>query len=99
MYVKLVKMQVIPGKEEEFETISKYNQENSIKEKDIVRFDLLRSKEEPGTYMFYEAYRTREAIEAHKETEHYKKWNTQTATLLARPREREEWTIIAPEKL
>merc|ERR1712136_616503 len=38
------------------------------------RFDLLRNKEEPTKFVFYEAFESDEAVAVHKETSHYKAW-------------------------
>ncbi|CAE7413347.1 lsrG [Symbiodinium natans] len=45
-----------------------------------LRFDLLRDRENPNKFVFYEAYTNDEAITTHKTTAHYKAWADFKAT-------------------
>jgi len=45
-----------------------------------LRFDLLRSKDDPNKFVFYEAYTDDEAAAYHKTTDHYKAWADFKAT-------------------
>lgn len=86
MIVTVVDVHVVPGKAEEFLSFTKYNHDNAIKENGNLRFDVLRSREDPNRFFLYEAYATEEAAKAHKETEHYKKWREGVAPLMAEAR-------------
>lgn len=48
-------------------------------------YDLFRSTEEPLTYHLFEVYRDRAALEAHRETPHYKAYRSKVPDLLAEP--------------
>ena len=72
------------------------NHEASIKEAGNMRFDILQSQEDPTRFLLYEAYESREAAAAHKETEHYKRWRERVADWMAEPRQGIVYNGIRP---
>ena len=86
MIATVVLVDVLPGFEDAFIEITKYNHENSRKEEGNVRFDVLRDNKNPGKFVLYEVYETEEAAARHKETDHYKKWRETVAPMMASPR-------------
>jgi (4S)-4-hydroxy-5-phosphonooxypentane-2,3-dione isomerase len=72
------------------------NQRLSVKEPGNLRFDILRDAENPAKFVFYEAYESEEAVTAHKDTAHYKKWRDTVADWMAQPRRGEKHTIVYP---
>ena len=82
----VVEVYVKPEYLEEFEKISLYNHENSVKEPGNIRFDILKSNDDPCRYTLFEVYESKEAAAAHKETEHYKKWRETVEPMMACPR-------------
>ncbi len=96
MIVRTIKVFVKPESIEAFEKVTVENHEGSIREPGVLRFDVLKSPERPGEYLLYEAYADEQATAAHKETAHYKKWNEATASMMARDRARETWSVVAP---
>ncbi len=86
MIVTIVFVDVIPEFVSEFETITKYNHENSRREPGNVRFDVLRDSSDISKFVLYEVYSDAEAAAAHKETEHYKKWRDTVAPMMRTPR-------------
>jgi autoinducer 2-degrading protein len=99
MIVRLISVWVKPEFREEFIRVSIENHRNSIKEKGNLRFDILQDKNDPNKFVFYEAYESEEASNAHKETPHYKKWKETVENWMARPREGVTYSIIAPEDI
>ncbi|ADN02233.1 antibiotic biosynthesis monooxygenase [Spirochaeta thermophila] len=97
MIVRIITIQVAPGKEKEFEEVTRRNHRGSVQEPGVLRFDVLRSLDTPGKYVLYEVYTDEEATKAHKETEHYKEWKEAAETLTAGPRSGEAFAVIAPE--
>lgn len=87
MLATIVLVDVVPGCEEAFAEITRYNHENSRKEPGNVRFDVLHDNKNPSHYVLYEVYRDADAAAAHKETEHYKKWRETVAPMMATPRQ------------
>ncbi len=81
---------------EDFIRITKENHEMSIKEPGILRFDVLKSYSDKNKFMLYEVYKTEEAVDAHKETAHYEKWKEAVDSMMAKPRERISYEVIAP---
>jgi len=72
------------------------NQKNSVKEPGNLRFDILRDAGNPAKFVFYEAFESEEAVAAHKETAHYKKWRDTVAEWMSQPRRGEKHIIVCP---
>ncbi|MBN2027680.1 MAG: antibiotic biosynthesis monooxygenase [Actinobacteria bacterium] len=96
MIVNCVTVWVKPERVGDFiaETIA--NHEASTAEAGNMRFDVLQSIDEPGRFLLYEAYESREAAAAHKETAHYKAWRDAVADWMERPREGVSHRVIRP---
>jgi quinol monooxygenase YgiN len=67
-------------------------------EEGCLLYDLHRSTDVPGDFLFYEIWSSREAHAAHKQTPHFLRWNARKDTLLA-SRESTFWKKIALEAL
>jgi quinol monooxygenase YgiN len=63
-------------------------------EEGCILYDLHRSTDVPGDFLFYEIWASREAHGAHKQTPHFLRWNARKDTLLA-SRESTFWKKIA----
>ncbi|MFW5718205.1 MAG: antibiotic biosynthesis monooxygenase, partial [Spirochaetota bacterium] len=74
MIVRIITVNVKPGRESDFEAATVKNHEGSIAEPGVLRFDVLRDENNPGAYYLYEAYRDEAATVAHKTTDHYAAW-------------------------
>jgi len=61
-----------------------------------LRFDVLRSVDDPSLFMLYEVYTSEEAVAAHKETPHYLKWRDTVADWMARSREGSKYDVVCP---
>ena len=97
MFVTLVQVHVIPEYIPEFIAASKANHTASVKEPGNLRFDILQSPEDPGRFVLYEAYRTRQDASAHKETGHYRTWRDTVADWMSEPRQGISYTGLYPE--
>jgi quinol monooxygenase YgiN len=64
------------------------------KEDGCILYDLHRSTDIPGDFLFYEIWSSREAHAAHKRTPHFLRWNARKDTLLA-ARESTFWKKIS----
>ncbi|HUN61068.1 MAG TPA: putative quinol monooxygenase [Candidatus Sulfotelmatobacter sp.] len=53
------------------------------KEEGCLQYDLHRSAEQPGTYLFHEVWESREHHTAHTRTPHFLRWNARKDSLLA----------------
>jgi autoinducer 2-degrading protein len=96
MIVRTIKVFVKPESVGAFEELTIENHQGSIREPGVLRFDVLKSPDRPGEYLLYEVYVDDEATAAHRETAHYKKWNQAVDPMMARPRERTAWSVVAP---
>jgi len=86
MYVTLVYVHVKPGFEDRFIAASQENADAAVEEPGNVLFEVLREADDPARFVLYEAYETKEAAAAHKDTPHYLKWRETVADWMAEPR-------------
>ena len=64
------------------------------KEEGCLAYDLHRSADAPGDFLFYEVWASRDAHTAHTRTDHFRRWNARKDTLLS-SRESTFWKQIA----
>ncbi|MCP4131251.1 MAG: antibiotic biosynthesis monooxygenase [bacterium] len=81
---------------DEFISITIENHKGSIQEPGNLRFDVLRSVDDPCRFTLYEAYESEEAAAAHKNTAHYLKWRETVADWMDKPREGIAHSVISP---
>lgn len=86
MHVTIVHVQVKPAHIDEFIRASEKNHHQSVKEPGNLRFDVLQKGDDPGEFALYEAYESKEAAAAHKETAHYLEWRKIVTPWMASPR-------------
>jgi autoinducer 2-degrading protein len=96
MTVTFVHVQVKPEFIESFIEATRENHKQSVKEPGNFRFDILQDAMDRGTFILYEAYEHEEAVAAHKETAHYRKWRDSVASWMAKPREAVKYTLLCP---
>ena len=92
MLILQVNVRVKADYVEAFREASAANAAGSLAEPGISRFDVLQNEEDPTRFMLIEGYRRREAIAAHKETQHYRDWVERVTPMMAEPRTRSWWT-------
>lgn len=97
MDILLVHIRVKPEFVDAFREATLANARASIQEPGIARFDVLQHKEDPTRYVLVEAYRSPEARDRHRETDHYQTWNQTVAEMQAEPRTRALYTLLTPE--
>lgn len=72
MYCIVVKNVIRDGAREEYLAAMLPNAKASVaNEPDCLVFDVLEAKEEPNTFYLYEIYASPDALQTHKQTEHY----------------------------
>lgn len=96
MIVRVITCHVKPGFEAAFEEATVANHRGSIAEPGVLRFDVLKATDSPGTYYLYEVYRDDAATVEHKETAHYKRWREAVAEHMAADRTSAACSVIAP---
>lgn len=97
MIVLHVQVQVKPECVEAFREATIRNASESVKEKGIARFDVVRGKEDPCHFVLVEAYLNQEAVDAHKKTAHYAVWREAVAPMMAAPRQGVFHESVFPE--
>ncbi|TVQ23225.1 MAG: antibiotic biosynthesis monooxygenase [Spirochaetaceae bacterium] len=98
MIVRIVTVRVRSGTEAAFEAATVDNHRGSIAEPGVLRFDVLKDADSPGTYYLYEAYIDEKATRAHKETAHYNTWRVAVADLLDGDRTSVACSVVAPDR-
>ncbi len=97
MYIVCVTIFVKEEYLDKFVEATLENCKNTRKEEGNVRFDFLRSEEEPNRFFLYEVYKTKEDFKKHQETTHYLKWRETVAEMMAQPRQGVRYINIFPE--
>ncbi|MFH1434180.1 MAG: antibiotic biosynthesis monooxygenase [Pseudomonadota bacterium] len=97
MIVYCVTVHVKPESVDAFIEASIINHDGTRAEPGNIRFDVLQNAGDPATFFLYEAYESREAAAAHKDTAHYLAWRDTVAPMMAGPREGIMHGVIRPE--
>ena len=97
MYVTLVHVHVLGEHIDAFLDETRANHEASTREPGNLRFDILRSVDDPTRFVFYEAYVDEAAARAHKETPHYAAWRARAEAWMAEPRQGVRYDGVYPE--
>lgn len=96
MVVRIITVHVKPERAAEFEAATTRNHHGSITEPGVLRFDVLRDRDQSGTYYLYEAYADEAATLAHKETAHYAEWKAAVAEMMLTDRSACACDVVAP---
>ena len=72
------------------------NAAQSLMEAGVARFDVIQQQDDPARFVLVEAYRTAEAIAAHKDTAHYAAWRAAVAPMMAAPRSSTKYANVFP---
>ena len=97
MFVTLVHVHVKFDAIDGFIDATRANHEASVREPGNLRFDVLRSVEDPDRFVIYEWYVDEEAAKAHKLTQHYDAWREAVAGWLVEPRVGVRYIGLFPE--
>jgi len=98
MLIVHVFVHVKPDQVEAFEAATLENARNSISEPGIARFDVIRQRDDPASFVLVEVYRTEQDPARHKETAHYQKWRDTVAEMMAEPRTSIKYTNVFPDE-
>ncbi|HEX4214240.1 MAG TPA: putative quinol monooxygenase [Candidatus Dormibacteraeota bacterium] len=61
-----------------------------------IRFEVFQNRADAHTYHFFEMYRDEEALQAHRETPHFAKWQEASGEVLQEPPTREVLKDVFP---
>jgi autoinducer 2-degrading protein len=96
MLIVHVHVHVKPEAVAAFKEATTENARNSIKEPGVARFDVVQQEDDPVRFVLVEAYRTAEAVLAHRETDHYVRWRDTVESMMAGPRKRVQYGNVFP---
>ena len=96
MHVIHVHVRVRTEAVDAFREATLLNAAQSLMEPGVARFDVIQQQDDPTRFVLVEAYRTSEAIAAHKETAHYIAWRDAVAPMMAEPRSSTRFLNLFP---
>jgi len=73
-FAVIVQAEIDPDRMHEFLEMIETNAVETRKEPGCIRFDVLRSQDNPSEFFFYELYKNEGAIDYHKQQPHYNLW-------------------------
>ncbi len=83
VYINAVDLVVIPSEMPKFLEAIKENAANSVKEPGCREFNIQVLANNPNHVFLYEVYDNAAALDAHRQTEHFKKFQATTANMIA----------------
>ena len=99
MYAIFVSVKVKPEMRDRFLEAIEDDSICSVRdEPGCVRFDVLRDRDNPDQYYFYEVYRDEAALEAHRQAPHYARWAEASRECLAEPAQRISLETVFPRQ-
>ena len=81
----LVFLKIKPGFEEAFIAASRVNQAGAWWEPGNLKFEMYRSTENPGHFLFAEEYNSEQSVNKHRETPHFLKWLETATPMMVEP--------------
>ena len=100
MFVAAVHVFVKPESLDDFMELIRMDQEGSLAEPGCVRFDVVRSNEDPNEFLIWEVYLDDDAAAFHKTTPHYAAFKEQMPAMASKDRyaDRYEGVSIPTDK-
>jgi quinol monooxygenase YgiN len=68
-----------------------------LNEPGCLRFDVLQDQADENHFFFYEVYRDEEALQAHQQTPHFRRWREAAGQVLDGPAERTSASVLFPK--
>ena len=94
MYVNAVDIDVVPAEREKYLAAITENGMAAAKEPGCRRFDILNLASDPNHFLLYEVYDNEAAFQAHRATDHFKKYAATTGNMVAK-RDARTMSVIA----
>jgi quinol monooxygenase YgiN len=96
MLVVHVHIRVKPEDLDAFLDETRRNATASLQEPGIRRFDVLQDEADETHVVLNEVYLDQAAVDAHKQTAHYARWQEAVAGMMSEPRTRSRFTSVFP---
>jgi autoinducer 2-degrading protein len=94
MYVNAVDLDIVPAERDKFLAAVTENGMATVKEPGCRRFDILSLASDPNHFLLYEVYENEAALQAHRASDHFKKYAAATASMVAK-REARPMSVVA----
>lgn len=82
-YINLVKLIVVPSELPKFLDLAKQNAAAAVKDPGVREFNIAQLASNPNHVVFYEVYDNEAALTSHRATDHFKKYQAATASMIA----------------
>lgn len=99
MFVQIVRINVKPDRVQDFLDAFRLNYEGTIKEPGNVRFDVLQDPDDETRFTIYEVFKSAEAVDEHRKTEHYKETVARLDNIMTGKRTKEVFDLVMSDKL
>ncbi|MQW08467.1 autoinducer-2 (AI-2) modifying protein LsrG [Sinorhizobium meliloti] len=86
MLIQMVSINVKQGHAADFLEAFRINYEGTRQEPGNLRFDVLRNPDDDHSFVIYEVFKSPEALDAHRKTQHYQECVRRIDPILAGPR-------------
>ena len=98
MFVQLVHIRIKPGMTDRFLDVFRGNYEGTRREPGNYRFDVLQDPGDEHHFVIYEAFEDEAAVDAHRQTDHYKATVEGLRDLMTTgTREKEFFRMVMPD--
>jgi (4S)-4-hydroxy-5-phosphonooxypentane-2,3-dione isomerase len=84
LYINLVELDIVPAEFDKFIEALKENGAASVKDPGCREFNIIVSEKDPHHVLIFEVYDNAAALEAHRATDHYKKYQATVANMVAK---------------
>jgi autoinducer 2-degrading protein len=84
LYVNAIDLDIVPAERDNYLAAIKENSMAAIQEPGCRQFDILVLADDPNHLFLYEVYDNEAAFKAHRASEHFKKYATLTANMVAK---------------
>ena len=84
LFVNLVELDIVPAELPKYLDAIKENAAASVKEPGCREFNIIVSSKDPNHVLLFEVYDNAAALDAHRTTDHFKKYQATTANMVAK---------------
>ena len=84
LYINAVNLDIVPGQTDKFLALLKENGAAAVKEPGCREFNITIAQNDPNHVFIFEVYDSAAALEAHRATDHFKKYAAETKEMVAK---------------
>jgi (4S)-4-hydroxy-5-phosphonooxypentane-2,3-dione isomerase len=84
LYINLVELDIVPAEMDKFMIAIKENGAASVREPGCRMFNIAVSSKDPNHVLLFEVYDNAAALDSHRTTDHFKKYQATTANMVAK---------------